>query len=117
MRGEFFCIRQWILNQLDLRPYLQPDLDMPTMRHFLSLHALHAVLFFLSTTHLKLFLHSWITDWLLHVLPKKLLQPSHVNAPKWKPAAGSSQTRHCWFSNGSIEFSWKICDESLYQCH
>ena len=108
MRGEFFCIRQWILNQLDLLPYLQPDLDMPTMRHFLSLHALHAVLFFLSTTHLKLFLHSWITDWLLHVLPKKLLQPSHVNAPKWNPAAGSSQTRHCWLDRGSSgPVSWK----------
>ena len=106
MRGEFFCIRQWILNQLDLLPYLQPDLDMPTMRHFLSLHALHAVLFFLSTTHLKLFLHSWITDWLLHVLPKKLLQPSQVNAPKWNPAAGSSHTRHCWLDNGSSWSSW-----------
>ena len=51
MRGEFFCMRQWILNQLDLLPYLQPDLDMPTMRHFLNLHALHAVLFFLSMMH------------------------------------------------------------------
>ena len=98
----WFCIRQWILNQLDLLPYLEPDLDMPTMRHFLSLQALQAVLFFLSTTHLKLFLHSWITDWLLQVLPKKLLQPSQVNAPKWKPAAGSSHTRHCWFCIGSI---------------
>ena len=102
----WFCMRQWILNQLDLLPYLEPDLDMPTMRHFLSLHALHAVLFFLSTTHLKLFLHSWITDWLLHVLPKKLLQPSHVNAPKWNPAAGSSQTRHCWLDRGSSWSSW-----------
>ena len=36
----WFCMRQWILNQLDLLPYLEPDLDMPTMRHFLSLHAL-----------------------------------------------------------------------------
>ena len=98
----WFCMRQWILNQFDLLPYLEPDLDMPTMRHFLSLHALQAVLFFLSTTHLKLFLHSWITDWLLQVLPKKLLQPSQVNAPKWKPAAGSSHTRHCWFCIGSI---------------
>ena len=51
MRGEFFCMRQWILNQLDLLPYLQPDLDMPTMRHFLSLQALQAVLFFLSMIH------------------------------------------------------------------
>lgn len=25
------------------------------------------------------------------------LQPSHVNAPKWNPAAGSSHTLHCWF--------------------
>ena len=98
----WFCMMQWILNQLDLLPYLEPDLDMPTMRHFLSLQALQAVLFFLSTTHLKLFLHSWITDWLLQVLPKKLLQPSQVNAPKWKPAAGSSHTRHCWFCIGSI---------------
>jgi hypothetical protein len=32
--------------------YLDPDLDMPTMRHFLSLQALQAVRFFLSTTHL-----------------------------------------------------------------
>ena len=97
----WFCMMQCILNQLDLLPYLEPDLDMPTMRHFLSLQALQAVLFFLSTTHLKLFLHSWITDWLLQVLPKKLLQPSQVNAPKWKPAAGSSHTRHCWFDRGS----------------
>ena len=48
---EFLCIRQWILNQLDLRPYLEPDLDIPTIRHFLSLQALQEVLFFLSTTH------------------------------------------------------------------
>ena len=83
------CMRQWILNQLDRRPYLDtwgcmsnsthtymyctcqinnnlfkttwpgylsyldPDLDMPTMRHFLSLQALQAVRFFLSTTHLN----------------------------------------------------------------
>ncbi len=46
------CIKQWILNQFDLRPYLEPDFDMPTMRHFLSLHALHAVRFFLLMTHL-----------------------------------------------------------------
>lgn len=25
------------------------------------------------------------------------LHPSHVKAPKWKPAAGSPHTRHCWF--------------------
>lgn len=25
------------------------------------------------------------------------LQPSHVNAPKWKPAAGSPHTLHVWF--------------------
>ena len=50
MRGEFFCMRQWILNQLDLRPYLQPDLDMPTLRHFLSRHALQEVLLRLSIT-------------------------------------------------------------------
>ena len=46
----FCCMRQWILNQLDLLPYLDPDFDMPTIRHFLSLQALQAVLFFLSTT-------------------------------------------------------------------
>ena len=45
-------MRQWILNQLLLLPYLEPDLDMPTMRHLRSLQALQAVLFFLSTTHL-----------------------------------------------------------------
>ena len=45
-------MRQWILNQLDLLPYLEPDLDMPTIRHLRSLQALHEVLFFLSTTHL-----------------------------------------------------------------
>ena len=94
-------MRQWILNQLDLLPYLEPDFDMPTMRHFLSLQALQAVLFFLSTTHLKLFLHSWMTDWLLQVRPKKDLHPSQVKAPKWKPAAGSSHTRHSWFCIGS----------------
>ena len=47
---RFCCIRQWILNQLDLLPYLEPDLDIPTIRHFLSLQALQAVRFFLSTT-------------------------------------------------------------------
>jgi hypothetical protein len=25
------------------------------------------------------------------------LHPSHVKAPKWKPAAGSPHTLHCWF--------------------
>ena len=45
------CIRQWILNQFDLRPYLEPDLDIPTIKHFLSRQALQAVLFFLSTMH------------------------------------------------------------------
>lgn len=25
------------------------------------------------------------------------LHPSHVKAPKWKPAAGSPQTLHVWF--------------------
>jgi hypothetical protein len=35
-----------------------------------------------------------MTDWLLEVLPKKDLQPSQVKAPKWNPAAGSSQTLH-----------------------
>lgn len=25
------------------------------------------------------------------------LQPSQVKAPKWKPAAGSPHTLHCWF--------------------
>ena len=52
MRGEFFCMRQWILNQLDLLPYLQPDLDIPTARHFLSLQALQEVLFLLSMTQM-----------------------------------------------------------------
>jgi len=46
----FCCMRQWILNQLDLLPYLDPDFDIPTMRHFLRRQALQAVLFFLSTT-------------------------------------------------------------------
>ena len=45
------CMRQWILNQLDLLPYLDPDFDIPTIRHFLRRHALQAVRFFLSTTH------------------------------------------------------------------
>jgi hypothetical protein len=45
------CMRQWILNQLERLPYLEPDLDMPTMRHFLSLQALHAVRFFLLMMH------------------------------------------------------------------
>ena len=45
------CIKQWILNQFDLRPYREPDFDMPTMRHFLKRQALQAVRFFLSTTH------------------------------------------------------------------
>ena len=49
---RFCCMRQWILNQLERRPYLDPDLDMPTMRHLRSRHALQAVRFFLSTTHL-----------------------------------------------------------------
>lgn len=31
-----------------------------------------------------------------HLIPLTL-QPSHVNAPKWNPAAGSSHTLHCWF--------------------
>ena len=52
MRGEFFCMRQWILNQLERRPYREPDLDMPTMRHLRRRQALQAVRFFLSTTHL-----------------------------------------------------------------
>ena len=46
----FCCMRQWILNQLDRRPYRDPDLDIPTMRHLRKRHALHAVRFFLSTT-------------------------------------------------------------------
>lgn len=45
------CMRQWILNQFDLRPYLDPDFDMPTIRHLRSRQALQAVRFFLSTTH------------------------------------------------------------------
>lgn len=28
---------------------------------------------------------------------KPTLQPSQVKAPKWKPAAGSPHTLHCWF--------------------
>ena len=45
------CIRQWILNQFDLRPYREPDFDIPTMRHFRNLQALQAVRFFLLITH------------------------------------------------------------------
>lgn len=45
------CMRQWILNQFDLRPYLDPDLDMPTIRHLRRRQALHAVRFFLLITH------------------------------------------------------------------
>lgn len=37
------------------------------------------------------------------------LHPSHVNAPKWKPAAGSPHTLHSWFiyeinSKNSVPF-------------
>lgn len=64
------CNRQWILNQFDRRPYLLPLLDMPTSRHFLKRHALHAVRFFLLITHSPLFLHSEIDDKLLYVRPK-----------------------------------------------
>ena len=49
---RFCCMRQCILNQLERRPYLEPDLDMPTIRHLRSLQDLHEVRFFLSTTHL-----------------------------------------------------------------
>lgn len=52
------CSKQCILNQLERRPYLEPDLDIPTMRHLRSRHALHAVRFFLLMTHSPLFLHS-----------------------------------------------------------
>lgn len=45
------CMRQWILNQLDRRPYLDPDLDIPTIRHFRNRQALQAVRFFLLMTH------------------------------------------------------------------
>ena len=48
----FFCIRQWILNQLERLPYLQPDLDIPTERHFLRRQALQDVLFLLSMTQM-----------------------------------------------------------------
>ena len=48
---RFCCMRQWILNQLERRPYREPDLDMPTMRHLRSRHALQAVRFFLLMTH------------------------------------------------------------------
>lgn len=36
------------------------------------------------------------------------LQPSQVNAPKWKPAAGSPHTLHCWFicNRKNITFFW-----------
>jgi len=51
--GRSLCSRsrQWTLNQLDRRPYLEPLFDMPTARHFFSRHALHDVRFFLSITH------------------------------------------------------------------
>lgn len=63
--------RQWILNQFDRRPYREPFFDIPTIRHFLSRHALHAVRFFLLITHSLLFLHSDIDDKLLYDRPKK----------------------------------------------
>lgn len=63
--------RQWILNQLDLRPYRDPDLDMPTRRHFRSRQALQDVRFFLLMTHWPPFLHSPMADTLLYVRPKK----------------------------------------------
>ena len=47
---EACCIRQWILNQLDRRPYRDPDFDIPTIRHFRKRHALQAVRFFLLIT-------------------------------------------------------------------
>lgn len=39
------------------------------------------------------------------------LQPSQVKAPKWKPAAGSPQTLHCWFI---CEKKKKIRDNNYY---
>lgn len=52
------CSRQWILNQLLLLPYLEPLLDIPTVRHFFNRQDLQEVLFFLLMTHWLLFLHS-----------------------------------------------------------
>ena len=48
-----------------------------------------------------------MTLWLLQVRPKNDLQPSQVNAPKWNPAAGSSQTLHIWFCIGSKRSNYK----------
>jgi len=75
--------KQWILNQFERRPYLEPLLDMPTEKHFFNLHDLHEVLFFLLMTHWFPVLHSPMDDLLLYVRPKKDLQPSQVKAPKW----------------------------------
>jgi hypothetical protein len=55
---------------LERLPYREPLFDMPTIRHFLSRHALHDVLFFLLMTHSPLFLHSEMELVLLYVLPK-----------------------------------------------
>lgn len=101
-------IRQWILNQFDLLPYREPDLDIPTVRHFLSLQLLQEVRFFLLMTHWPLFLQSPKAERLLYVRPKKDLQPSHVKAPKWYPAAGSPHTLHNWFI-----FDWLLCRWSI----
>lgn len=64
------CSRQWILNQLERRPYREPLFDIPTIRHLRNRHALHAVRFFLLIVHSPLFLHSDIDDKLLYERPK-----------------------------------------------
>ncbi len=53
---QHYCnknLKSTCIKELCYYCYLDPDLDMPTMRHFLSLQALQAVRFFLSTTHLS----------------------------------------------------------------
>ena len=54
-----------------------------------------------------------MTLWLLQVRPKNDLQPSHVKAPKWKPAAGSSHTLHIWFCIGSSLSNCNRNEENL----
>lgn len=41
--------------------------------------------------------YSIIFDCYIWIFRQLTLQPSHVNAPKWNPAAGSPQTLHVWF--------------------
>ena len=64
------CSKQWILNQLDRRPYLEPLLDMPTFKHLFKRQALQDVRFFLFIIHLPLFLQSFIVVRLLYDRPK-----------------------------------------------